>query len=207
MPGTDGLGSGSGTRCMWPPALCAVFLSTAGDVCGSGLGVGTQDPYRPGARWLYERHVEVVTPGRAGRLEAGHRAWEEVQPGTPAGTDAGSACPAASPAEAPLVGPTCSPLCSQHRSLHLACGARVFISRNDEREVQEREEVGGCRKGDQSLVSTPRCVRFNSSSSASGDRPRSVWGQSASRAHTEAPAPCTAWELGVLGRMGLSPRL
>lgn len=41
-----------------------------------------------------------------------------------------------------------------------------------------------------------RCVRFNGSSSASGDRPRSVWGQSASGAHTEPPAPCTAWELG-----------
>lgn len=133
------------------------------------------------------------------RLEAGHRAWEggaawhSSRDGLGVSLSSSQSCRGPS-GWADLQK---SALLSSIGLSILHVGHACSSPRNDEREVQEREEVGGCRKGDQSLVSrASRCVRFNSSSSASGDRPRSVWGQSASRAHTEAPAPCTAWELG-----------
>lgn len=131
------------------------------------------------------------------------RAWE-VQPGTPAGTGAQG-----QPVQQPVLqGPSGwadlqkSALLSSIGLSILHVETQCSSPRSNERRCRNVRKWEDAERG-QSLVSrTSRCVRFNSSSSASGDRPPGVWGQSASRAHTE-PSTLHGLGTGVLGRIEL----
>lgn len=115
-----------------PSSLRRLLVHDGERLCGSGLtGVGTQDPYRAWCTLALRAprrgsgsHLAGLAPG-SGTPSVGGRCSLALQQGRPWGQ------PVQQPVlQRPLWLGRLAEVRSalQHRSLHLACGARVFIS-------------------------------------------------------------------------------